>query len=191
MAKEERTAARDKRERLVSAAVALAYRQGFGLTTLADIAAESSVPLGNVYYYFKTREDIRAAILTYRKDQFAQARDRFGAIVSPKERLKAFVDMTVSNADNVAQKGCPMGTLCAELLKMTDAFSEGAGELLTVPMAWMKEQFIELGYEKEANDLALQLQAGLQGASMVTLSARDPSLLEREGERLKSWIEAL
>ncbi|WP_404402877.1 TetR/AcrR family transcriptional regulator [Pelagibacterium halotolerans] len=191
MAKDGKTAARGKRERLVSAAVALAYRQGFARTTLADIAAESGVPLGNVYYYFKTREDIGAAVLDYRKDQFAQARERFAALPSPKERLKAFVDMTVGNADNVAQKGCPMGTLCAELLKMPDAFAEGAGALLTVPMAWMAEQFVELGYDSEASDLALKLQTGLQGASMMTLSARDPALLVREGERLKGWIEGL
>ena len=45
----------DKRSRLVGAAVGLAYQNGFGATSLADIAREAKVPLGNVYYYFKTR----------------------------------------------------------------------------------------------------------------------------------------
>src|SRR3984893_6872237 len=48
----------DKRSRLVSAAVDLAYQNGFGATSLADIAREAKVPLGNVYYYFKTKEEI-------------------------------------------------------------------------------------------------------------------------------------
>jgi AcrR family transcriptional regulator len=38
----------DKRSRLVSAAVDLAYRNGYGATSLADIAREAKVPLGNV-----------------------------------------------------------------------------------------------------------------------------------------------
>jgi AcrR family transcriptional regulator len=45
----------DKRSRLLSAAVDLAYQNGFGATSLADIVRGAEVPLGNVYYYFKTR----------------------------------------------------------------------------------------------------------------------------------------
>ena len=44
----------DKRVRLIDAAKVLIHQQGFNLTTLADIAQEADVPLGNVYYYFKT-----------------------------------------------------------------------------------------------------------------------------------------
>ena len=43
----------DKRERLISAADTLIHRQGFYRTTLAHIAEEAKVPLGNVYYYFQ------------------------------------------------------------------------------------------------------------------------------------------
>ena len=47
----------DKRERLVQAADKLIYEQTFHTTTLANIAKLAEVPLGNVYYYFKTKED--------------------------------------------------------------------------------------------------------------------------------------
>src|SRR3954471_13214863 len=52
-----------KRERLVSAACELVYRQGVARTTLADIAQAADVPVGNVYYYFKTKDDIIAAVV--------------------------------------------------------------------------------------------------------------------------------
>ena len=45
----------DKRERLIEAADKLIYEQTFHTTTLADIAKLADVPLGNVYYYFKTK----------------------------------------------------------------------------------------------------------------------------------------
>src|ERR1700756_2252903 len=67
----------DKRSRLVSAAVGLAYQNGFGATSLADIAREADVPLGNVYYYFKTKDDIGDAIVELRLAQLSAQRQRW------------------------------------------------------------------------------------------------------------------
>lgn len=180
-----------KRERLVDAAVTLAYRQGYRRTTLAHIAEESGVPLGNVYYYFRTKDDIGEAILACWEGKFTGLRDRLDGLPTPTARLSAFVDMTIANAPNVAQNGCPMGSLSAELLKDGGALADRANALLAEPMAWMEEQFRAIGLTTEAGSLALQLQSALQGASLLTQSFRDPSLLEREGARLKSWLQSL
>ena len=51
---------------LIEAANKLIHRQGFNQTTLADIARESEVPLGNVYYYFRTKEEIGSALIEHR-----------------------------------------------------------------------------------------------------------------------------
>jgi hypothetical protein len=51
----------DKWRSLVEAASRLFYQQGFEHTSLADIAAAAEVPLGNVYYYFKAREELLRA----------------------------------------------------------------------------------------------------------------------------------
>jgi len=48
------TAPTDKRTRLINTMRRnLPTEHGFSQTTLADIARDSGVPLGNVYYYFK------------------------------------------------------------------------------------------------------------------------------------------
>jgi TetR/AcrR family transcriptional regulator, transcriptional repressor for nem operon len=180
-----------KREKLVDAAVALAYRQGYRKTTLADIAEESGVPLGNVYYYYKTKDDIGEAIVQHREGQFAALRERLDVLPTPGERLCAYVDVTINNAPNVAQSGCPMGSLCAELLKEGGPLAERSNALMAEPMAWMERQFEEMGHARDAADFALQFQAALQGASLLTQSFRDPTLLQREGNRLKSWLGSL
>jgi TetR/AcrR family transcriptional regulator, transcriptional repressor for nem operon len=180
-----------KRERLVEAAVELAYRQGYRRTTLADIADESGVPLGNVYYYFHTKDDIGAAILADREADFRSLRARLDALPTPKERLAGFVDMTVRNAHRVAERGCPMGSLSAELLKDGGDLATRSNSLFAEPMAWMEAQFSALGLADQASDLTLQLQSALQGASLLTQSFRDPRLLAREGERLRAWIAGL
>ena len=67
----------DKRSQLVSAAVGLAYQNGFEATSLADIAREAKVPLGNVYYYFKTKDEIGEAIVELRLAQMSAQRQRW------------------------------------------------------------------------------------------------------------------
>src|SRR6516165_3905370 len=47
-----------KRDRLIAAAVLLLHRHGVERTTLADIAKAADVPVGNVYYYFKTKDEV-------------------------------------------------------------------------------------------------------------------------------------
>ncbi|MGZ3346649.1 MAG: TetR/AcrR family transcriptional regulator, partial [Caulobacteraceae bacterium] len=53
----------DKRDRLVEAAADLAHRRGFRETSLAAIAEAAGVPLGNVYYYFKTKDALAEALI--------------------------------------------------------------------------------------------------------------------------------
>ena len=54
------------RTRLIQAAVSLAYRHGFEHTTLVEIAKAAKVPPGNLYYYFKTKDEIGDAIVERR-----------------------------------------------------------------------------------------------------------------------------
>src|SRR5207247_8359205 len=52
-----------KRDRLIEAAKAKFYQQGVARTTLADIAQQAQVPLGNVYYHFRTKEALVEAVI--------------------------------------------------------------------------------------------------------------------------------
>src|ERR1700724_4739277 len=107
----------DKRSRLVSAAMDLAYQNGFGATSLADIAREAEVPLGNVYYYFKTKDEMGEAIVELRLAQLSAQRERWSEAGSPKDRLCACVQRVFENKDCLAQLGCAVGTFCSELHK--------------------------------------------------------------------------
>src|SRR5712692_7746460 len=52
-----------KRDRLIEAAKILFYQQGVTGTTLADIAQQAEVPLGNIYYHFRTKEALVEAVI--------------------------------------------------------------------------------------------------------------------------------
>src|SRR5680860_141059 len=102
----------DKRERLIDAAVRLVHERGFHRTSLADIAGAADVPVGNVYYYFKTKEALGEAVVARRGADHQRARTEWEQDPDPKARLRSFVRMTVENRSVLARSGCPIGALC-------------------------------------------------------------------------------
>src|SRR3984893_17167501 len=119
----------DKRSQLLNAAVDLAYQNGFGATSLADIAREADVPVGNVYYYFKTKDEIGEAIVELRLAKLSAQRQRWSEAGSPKDRLCACVQGVFENKDCLAQLGCQVGTFCSELHKAGGPVATRATEI--------------------------------------------------------------
>jgi TetR/AcrR family transcriptional regulator, transcriptional repressor for nem operon len=180
-----------KRERLVAAASQLLHQQGVERTTLADIAQAADVPAGNVYYYFKTKDDIIAAVV---KAHVEQSKLALAAIDShhhsPKSRLKALVGELAARGEVIVDYGCPHGSLCSELDKRPASPDFALAELMLVPIQWAEQQFRTLG-RRDAHDLAVSLLAAYQGSALLTNTLRDPSILAREARRLSRWIDTL
>jgi TetR/AcrR family transcriptional repressor of nem operon len=181
----------DKRSRLVSAAVDLAYRNGFAATSLADIAREAEVPLGNVYYYFKTKDEIGEAIVELRLAQLSAQQQRWNEAGSPKDRLCACVQDVLENKDFLARHGCPVGTFCSELHKAGGSVATRATEIFAQHLAWIASQFRALGKGKDSNGLAVHLLSAMQGVSVLAHAFHDSGLVPAETERLKSWIQSV
>lgn len=181
----------DKRSRLASAAVDLAYQNGFAATSLADIAREAEVPLGNVYYYFKTKDEIGEAIVEQRLADLAARRRGWDEAESPKDRLCACVQDVCGNRDFLAKRGCAIGTFCSELHKGGGSVAARATEIFAQHLAWIESQFEALGKGKDSNGLAVHLLSALQGVSVLAHSFHDPGLVVTETKRLKSWIRSL
>jgi TetR/AcrR family transcriptional regulator, transcriptional repressor for nem operon len=179
-----------KRDRLVVAARQLLHQQGVERTTLADIAHAADVPVGNIYYYFKTKDElVEAVVAMYTADLRARLAS-FDRHRTPKARLKALVREMADERELAAQYGCPMGTLCSELDKRDDDLEHAAAELLTLSVDWAEQQFRLMG-RSDARDLAVALVAANQGISLLTNTLRDPELMARESRRLDRWIDSL
>src|SRR5260370_35717783 len=107
----------DKRARLIETTMKLAYKHGFRETSLADIAEAARVPVGNVYYYFKTKDELGEAVVERRLAEFRAFRDEMDRLSSPKERLFAFVESIHSNKEQLGRGVCPLAGLCTEVVK--------------------------------------------------------------------------
>lgn len=181
----------DKRARLIETAMKLAYKHGFRETSLADIAEAAHVPIGNVYYYFKTKDELGEAVVERRLAEFRTFRDEMDRLSSPKERLFAFVESIHGNREQLARGGCPLGGLCTELRKDGGALAKNSAALFTEPMRWLEEQFRAIGHVKDSRELAVHFFSVFQGMAAVALGTNDREVVVMEAKRLKDWIGTL
>lgn len=180
----------DKRRRLTAAAAQVLHEQGVERTTIADIARAADVPTGNVYYYFKTKDDLVRAALTEHTGYLEALTAELDRLPEPRERLKGLVAAWVRQRDTAARYGCPTGTLAVELDKRDDGgLDEAVGLVIRRLLQWVEEQYRQLG-AADPGGLAVALVGAYQGMSLLSNALRDPGIMTREGARLTAWIDA-
>ena len=179
-----------KRERLVAAAGDLLHRQGVQATTLAQVAEAAVVPAGNVYYYFKTKDDLVRAVIESQADQVRALLGSLQTRRSPATRLKALAHQWVEMRDLVARYGCPFGTLAAELDRRDDGLDRAAAKPISLILDWAEGQFRQLG-RRDARELAINLFSGVQGGALLANALRDPDVMTGQVRHLERWIDSL
>lgn len=179
----------DKRVRLIDAAKALIHQQGFNLTTLADIAQEADIPLGNVYYYFKTKESIAQAVLAHRSRELLDTLNVWEQAANGKERLLAYVQSEIDNIEQSVKSGCPIGGLCQELAKQGGPLADDATKILNSTLLWVEKQLQSLGVRNGSRELALQFVAAIQGHTLLMHTFKEPKILMQLKPVLSEWID--
>ncbi|MFJ3235849.1 TetR/AcrR family transcriptional regulator [Streptomyces sp. NPDC086787] len=174
----------------MTAAVQVFHEQGVEKTTLGDIARTAEVPLGNVYYYFKTKDLLVEAAVDAHGSQLHTLTAHLDELPDPAARLRALVAGWVDQRDTAARFGCPFGTLATELDKRDGGPDQATAKVMRALIDWTESQFTQLG-RPDAHDLAIELVAAYQGMSVLTHTLRDPDLMARQGRRLQDWIDTL
>jgi AcrR family transcriptional regulator len=180
----------DKRQRLVEGARLVLHQQGVEKTTLADIAQAADVPVGNIYYYFKTKDELVQAVIDAHAHDLQAMLSSFDHHRTPKARLKGLVHALTDERELAARYGCPEGTLCSELGKRDDDLERAGAILMQLMIDWVEPQFRSMG-RRDAHDLAVALIAAYQGIALLTNTFRQPELMVREARRLDRWIDSL
>lgn len=168
----------------------LIHQNGYRETSIADIAEASGVPLGNIYYYFKTKDDLVSAVINQRRDSLRQWYVQLETLASPQIRLSQFLRGTGGSIDVMTAHGCPVGSLCQELDKAPSAVSEEVDTVLKEQIDWISDQFKQMGRE-DAQTLGMQFIGGLQGAILIAHALKDPAIIAAEMDRLQAWLDSL
>ncbi|QOW37232.1 TetR/AcrR family transcriptional regulator [Nocardia seriolae] len=185
-----RARAAGKRERLADAAAKVFHEQGVEKTTIADIARVADVPVGNVYYYFKTKDQLVQAAISAHARTAQEIIAALEQLDAPAQRLKALVRGWVDQRELAARFGCPSGSLAAELDKRADGLDRELADVMRGLLEWIDAQFAAMG-RSDSRELAVALLAAYQGISLLTNTFRDPEMMAAEGVRLERWIDSL
>lgn len=180
------------REHIVAAADDLFYRQGFEATSFADIASAVGISRGNFYHHFKSKDEILDAVIEARLATRRTTLERWESeSEGPADRIRSFIHILIANQSKIMRYGCPLGTMCAELIKLDHTAKDAATGVFTLFRVWLRRQFVLLGRKKDADELALHLLARSQGVATLAQAYRDAAFVEREVALLCSWVESL
>lgn len=178
---------------IVDCARQLFYEHGFDGTSFSDIVEASGLYRGNIYHYFKTKDEILAAVVERHLEDYRALLARWeNESADPRARLLAFVDMVAGRRAEVVEYGCPIGSLNTELGKDRRDLQEAARALFDLFRDWLAVRLRELGKPRtEAGALALHLLGRAQGIAVISHVYRDAKLLRRETDQLREWISQL
>lgn len=182
-----------KRDRLVDSAASLFHQKGMMATSLADIAKHAEIPIGNVYYYFKTKDELAQATLEKRKRAMQEICARLDEMLDePRERLIQMARFFDKAKEEYAKNGCPVFRMITDGGEADgDAVSKAASQIYEDFVAWAEKQFKQLGHEASARELAVSLLAGIQGGAVMAKAFGSSKCLSDEIERLVKWLQSL
>lgn len=182
----------DKRERLVAAAVDRFHAQGFAETSLAEVAKAAGLSPGNVFYYFRTKEDLARAVID---DWCRSQSEDLAALMVEKDgwrRLDLFVEQAEEERERYVSLGCPLAGLARDLRRESDTLRAEIPRVYAVQHGWLRDRFAEVGFSpEEAEAHARFLMAAYNGAILLAYAQDDPSLIASGVASLLDWLHRL
>jgi TetR/AcrR family transcriptional regulator, transcriptional repressor for nem operon len=180
------------RHRIVDAADHLFYSRGYNQTSFSDISDETGIPRGNFYYYFKTKEDILAAVVDSRLSDFRlMLKSCEESSSDPLQRLFNLTRFPLQKESEVLQYGCPIGSLSSELVKKQDTEISQARltAVFDLLKSWIEEQLNLLNQSSRSHQIALNLLAKMQGVIMIANVYKDAEFLHNGIDEIQSWLK--
>jgi AcrR family transcriptional regulator len=182
-----------KHNKLVNSASKLIYQKGFHLTSLAKIASNAEIPLGNIYYYFKAKQCIGEAVILKIQFEYHKMFNVLNKIHDPLKRLRLFVKYQYHDykLTNIVKYGCRIGSLSQEISKQKGNLSKKIISLIQTILSWIQEQFLELGFSEKSKNYAMFFMSNLQGMCLLTNAFSDPNILKYQSDYLLNLINTL
>jgi TetR/AcrR family transcriptional repressor of nem operon len=179
------------RDHIVEAADRLFYRRGYEHTSFSDIADVVQISRGNFYYHFKTKDEILDAVIEARLAQTRTMLERWEIEgKTPADRIRCFIHVLIANRADIKRYGCPVGTLCTELAKLSHASQGEANKLFTLFRTWLRRQFALLGREADADALAMHVLARSQGVATLASAFHDEAFIRQEVKQMCDWLSS-
>lgn len=178
------------RERIVSAANKLFYREGIKAVSVDAVAEAAGITKKSLYYHFRSKDDLIAAYLSYRDQPNLAAYRRWfdQADGDVGDRVSAIFDHLAIAAAREDWKGCGFLRTSAELANLPGHPALQVGRAHKKAFESWLTQKLEAAGIAGSGDLARQIMLLLDGCFSVAMLHRDPSYMNSAGLAAKSLI---
>ncbi|MCI5075498.1 TetR/AcrR family transcriptional regulator [Oricola sp.] len=168
-----------RREALVQAAAELFWTRGYDASSLADIATVARVPLGNVYYYYKTKGELAAAVA----DLFVHQTETLIEEVrsetpEPRRRLKLMIARLQAGQQSRVRHGCPIFAATRDFRRTLPDQASRAAESFTLLTGFIATELGRTGLRPAiALSRARAVIADWQGSIALAHALGEPPVL--------------
>ena len=183
--------ATDKKDRLVEAAMRRFHHDGVGATSLAAVANDAAVPLGNVYYYFRSKDALTENVIERWCAWVGESLGALDVLPGSRDRLRAFVVSADRRRQGYADLGCPLSALSNDLRNAPPTIAASSGRPLAMLRAWLTAQFVQITDVDVAGSHADFFLASLQGSFALAHINSDSLIVSRTVEHLLRWIDTV
>ena len=179
-----------KRQALAASAAELFWTRGYAATSIADIAARSQVPLGNVYYYFKTKGDLAHAVADIFVGETQAMIDTIsGESQDPRTRLASLVDRLSRSMRSRVDHGCPIALCVRDFRREHAPASERAAESFALLIGFAAKELGRLGIRPSiALNIARSAIAEWQGGIALAHALGDAAILSESFRRMEHLL---
>jgi len=146
----------NKRQLILESAKMLFSKRGFYNTSIADITKETGLPVGSIYTYFKSKEEIVKTIV---EEGWIDLRQRlFEAIAKherPQEKLKVIIETFLPEIFNDLDLVNILLSEAISYTKIEEKVEELSGLIMGLLQEIAKDRRVLDGFDKRMMDAAL------------------------------------
>lgn len=180
----------DKKEKLLDAAAEAFWVKGYDSTSLADIAENSGVPLGNIYYYFKTKSAIAEGVADIFVTETRQSLEEINQKhKQPIDRLLAFIELLRESAESRAKLGCPLASGIRDFSESAPKALVRTNEVFDTLIGWLS-QILTDAEDKNAKRHARAIITRWQGAIVLSHGSGSKQFLMEALDNLEQDLVA-
>lgn len=181
------------RQKIVATTSNLLERQGYHATGLNQIVKESGTPRGSLYYYFpEGKEELAIEAVTQRMTQMADHTRHFlGEIDDAAEAIHAlFLKLASSMEKQACGTGAPIAAVALEASNSSERLRQACAAGYQGFEDVLAAKLVMSGFSAEkAQSLATTINAGIEGAMIMSRTKQDVGILVNMANDLKTLIE--
>jgi len=188
----------DSRQRMVHAAIDLFHRQGVNATSIDQILERSRTGKSQFSHYFKTKEGLVHAAVTYLREVIRDGEAQTGYDVKTWKDMDHWFQTYIDFQKSVDfTRSCPIGTIGNDILDDQSALRKDVVDFLT----WSRGRLTQFFRERqEAGELPAKIQplaladfciSIMQGGMLLTKINRNSDMFENAATHARAYLKSI